>query len=200
MGIFGPNQSEIWKEFAGEIEGDFIEGGVFQAKKIISRFENWTITIDTYSQSTGSSTATYTRFRAPYLEVENMDFKIYKRGIFSGIGRAFGMKDIATGDREFDEKFVIKANNEEKLKEFFESDRIKQLIQTEDKIKIETKRDKSPFSAKLPQGVNQIYFLGNGVIKDKERLENIYFLMVFMLRQLTKIGVASTEDPKVELR
>lgn len=200
MGIFGPSQSEVWSEFTSEIEAEYIKGGVFQADKIISGFENWTVTIDTYSQSSGNSTATYTRFRAPYKELENMDFKIYKSGIFSGIGKALKMQDVLTGDSDFDQKFTVKGNNEGKLKELLELDKIRQIIKAEDKIKIETKRDRSPFSSKLPQDVNQLYFLENGLIKDKERLTNIYTLIVFMLKQLTKIGIASEEDPKVELK
>lgn len=200
MGIFGPSQSEVWSEFASEIEAEYIKGRVFQADKIISKFENWTVTIDTYSQSSGNSTATYTRFRSPYKELENMDFKIYKSGIFSGIGKALKMQDVLTGDNDFDQKFTVKGNNEGKLKELLELDKIRQMIKAEDKIRVETKRGRSPFSSKLPQDVNQLYFLENGLIKDKERLTNIYTLIVFMLKQLTKIGIASEEDPKVELK
>lgn len=200
MGIFGPSQSEIWNEFANEIEADFVKGGVFQADKVISRFENWTITIDNYSQSSGNVTTTYTRFRAPYKEVERMDFKIYKSGIFSGLGKSFGMQNILTGDSVFDEKFIIKGDNEEKLIELLQLDKIRELIKAEDKIRIETRREKSILSAKLPQDVNQLYFIEDGTLKDKTRLTNIYFLIIFMLKQLTKIGVASEEDPGVKLR
>lgn len=200
MGIFGSSQSEVWNEFANEIEADFVKGGVFQSDKVISIFENWIITIDNYSQSSGNVTTTYTRFRAPYKELERMDFKIYKSGIFSGLGKSFGMENILTGDSEFDEQFTIKGDNENKLIELLELDKIRELIKVEDRTRIESRREKSILSAKLPQDINQLYFIVNGTLKDKNRLTNIYFLIIFMLKQLTEIGVASEEDPGVKLR
>lgn len=200
MGIFGTSQKDIWREFATEIEASFIEGGVFKANKIESKFENWTITIDTYTQSSGNTASTYTRLRAPYKEIQKLDFKIYKSGIFSGLGKALGMQDVRIGDHEFDENFIVKASDDEKLRQLLQLDKLRGLINLENKIRIETKRKKSPFSSKLAEDVNQLYFIGNGVIKDKERLANIYFLAVFILKQLASIGVASEESPKVELK
>lgn len=200
MGIFGPSQKDIWREFAEEIQASFVEGGVFKANKIESRFENWTITIDTYTQSSGNTSSTYTRLRAPFKEIIPIDFKIYKKGIFSGIGKAMGGQDLLTGHSEFDQAFIVKGDNEEKIKELLSLDKLRQLIEVEDKIRIETKREKSIFSAKLPTDVNQLYFIGNGAIKDKNRLTNIYFLAAFLLKQLSNIGVASEEDPQVDLK
>lgn len=200
MGIFGPSQKDVWSEFADEIEASFIEGGVFKGSKIEGKFENWTITIDTYSQSSGNTTSTYTRLRAPFKEIMPMEFKLYKSGIFSGIGKAIGGQDVLTGDSKFDEDFIVKGNPEEKIKELLSLEKIRNLIKIEDKIRIETKREKSPFSAKLPRDVNQLYFIVNGVVKDKERLKNIYFLAAFLLKQLGNIGMAREEDPGVELK
>lgn len=200
MGIFGPSQKDIWREFAEEIEGSFIEGGVFKSNKIEAKFENWTITIDTYSQSSGSSSSTYTRLRAPFKEIIPIDFKIYKSGIFSGLGKAMGGQDVLTGDSRFDEDFIVKGDDEDKIRELLSLDKIRNLIRLEDGIRIETKREKSPFSAKFPKDVNQLYFIGNGVIRDKERLANIYFLAALLLKQLSNIGLASEEDPEVELK
>lgn len=200
MGLFGPSQKEVWSEFAEEIEGKFIEGGIFKGNKIEARFENWTITIDTYTQSSGNTSQTYTRLRAPYKELQKLDFKVYKSGIFSGIGKALGMQDVIIGDSEFDENFIIKGSDDDKLKELLQLDKIRELISIESKIRIETKREKSLFSSKLPEDVNQLYFIGGGVIKDKERLTNIYFLAAFILKQLSQIGVAAQDNPQVELK
>lgn len=200
MGIFGPSQKDVWREFATEIEGDFKEGGIFKASKIEGKLENWTITIDTYTQSSGNSSSTYTRLRAPYKEISQLDFKIYKSGIFSGLGKALGQQDVKTGDQEFDENFIVKGSDDEKVKQLLQLDKLRELISLENKIRIESKREKSPFSAKLPGDVNQLYFLANGLIKDKERLTNIYFLAAFILKQLAAIGIASEEDPGVDLK
>ncbi len=200
MGIFGPSSKDVWREFASEIEGEFIEGGIFKAPRIESNFENWTIVIDSYSQSSGNSSQTYTRLRAPYKEKTSLDFKIYKSGIFSGLGKTFGMQDIKTGDKDFDENFIVKGSDHSKVKELLQLEKLRELISVDNKIRIQTKREKSMFSAKLGEDINQLYFIANGMIKDRERLANMYFLAAFFLRQLELIGIASEENPEVELK
>ena len=200
MGIFGGSSKEIWREFALEIEGEFIEGGIFKAPRIESNFENWTIIIDTYTQSSGNSSQTYTRLRAPYKEKISLDFKIYKSGIFSGLGKTLGMQDIKTGDKDFDENFIVKGSDDSKIRELLQGEKLRELISRDNKIRIETKREKSIFSARLGEDINQLYFLANGMIKDKERLTNMYFLAAFLLKHLEFLGIASEENPQVELK
>lgn len=120
-GVFGPNQEEIWNQFAGEIGADFVNEGFWKGKKVVARFENWVVTLDTYTQSTGKTSTTYTRIRAPYINKDGFNFKIYKSGWFSDIGRTFGMQDVEIGYPEFDDKFIIKGNDESKLIELFSS-------------------------------------------------------------------------------
>ena len=40
-------------------------------------------------------------------------------GLFSPLGRALGMQDIEIGDAEFDRVFVLKGNDEAKVRQFF---------------------------------------------------------------------------------
>lgn len=46
----------------------------------------------------------------------DFDFKIGKEHFFTKIGKALGMKDIEFGDPEFDKKFLLKSDNEEKFR------------------------------------------------------------------------------------
>ncbi|MBL7996302.1 DUF3137 domain-containing protein [bacterium] len=59
---------------------------------------------------------TYTAFT---LHVDNPDgfqFNIYEQGFFSTLLTKFGMQDILTGDEAFDREFIVKSNNEEKVR------------------------------------------------------------------------------------
>ena len=55
--------------------------------------------------------------RAPYVNPEGFRFTIYRKGIFSELGKLLGMQDIEVGDPEFDEAFIIKGNDEFKVRE-----------------------------------------------------------------------------------
>lgn len=68
--MFGPSREEIWNQFANEIDADFINQGFWKTKKVVARFENWVITFDTYTRSTGK-TSTFTRIRAPYVNKDD---------------------------------------------------------------------------------------------------------------------------------
>lgn len=198
--IFGPSQEEIWSQFANEIGADFVNEGIWKAKKVVARFENWVVTLDTYTQSSGKTSTTYTRIRAPYVNKDGFNFKIYKSGWFSDIGKTFGMQDVEIGYPEFDEKFIIKGNDESKLRELFSSDKIRELISSQENIYLEVKDDEGWFGTDFPEGVDELYFQTMGVIKDIERLKSLYMLFALILNKLCIMGSAYEEGPEIILK
>ena len=50
--------------------------------------------------------------RAPYMNLERFRFSVYRKTVFSGIGKLFGMQDIEIGDPPFDDSFIVKATDE----------------------------------------------------------------------------------------
>ena len=198
--LFGPSQEEIWTQFANEVGADFIDGGMFKTKKVVGRFENWVVTLDTYTVSSGKSSTTYTRIRAPYVNKDGFNFKIYKSGLFSDMGKALGMQDVEIGYPEFDENFIIKGNNEDKLIELFSSDKIRQLISTQKNFHMEVKDDEGWFGSEFPEGVDELYFQTYGVIKDIGRLKDLYMLFALVLNKLCLIGSAYEEEPEINLK
>ena len=100
MGIlrsfFGPSKNEIWSQIAGDIGGEFVEGGFWGKDVLVYKHGEWQILLDTYTvtTSTGKTTSstTYTRMRAPYVNKDGLYFKIYREGFFSSVGKFFGMQ------------------------------------------------------------------------------------------------------------
>ncbi len=89
--IFGPSRKEIWTQISKEIGGDFSEGGFFGKDVLRYQHGEWEIFLDIYTTGSGSSSSTYTRMRAPFVNKDNMKFKVYREGFFSPIGKYFGM-------------------------------------------------------------------------------------------------------------
>ena len=104
--LFGPSQEEIWQQLATEIGATFVDGGRWKGDKVQAQIKQWTVTIDTYTVSTGKTHMTFTRFRAPYVNADGFRFKIYRRSFFSGMGKALGMQDVEIGEPQFDEAFI----------------------------------------------------------------------------------------------
>lgn len=200
MGLFGPSKKEVWEQLSKEIQGDYIEGGFWTGGKVQAHVDNWIVLFDTYTVSTGKSSITYTRIRAPFKNLESLYFKIYRKGFFSDLGKLLGMQDIRVGYSEFDENFIIKGNNEERITQLFSNEKIRELLEEQPKINLEAKDDEGFFSKHFPSNVDELYFSVVGVIKDIERLKDLYELFAEVLKELSAIGIASNEQVEVNLK
>ena len=165
-GIFGPSRKAIWMQLADELDADYVKKGFFGTDKVMIYHRNWIITLDNYVVSTGNTTITYTRLRAPYVNRDDFKFHIYRKSIFSGIGKMFGMQDVEVGYRQFDDDFIIQGNDERKLKMMFANPNVRDLISLQPKISLKIKDDNGYFQEKFPNGVNELYFEVVGIIKD----------------------------------
>ncbi|MEG0774080.1 DUF3137 domain-containing protein [Clostridium sp.] len=199
MGLFGPSKKEIWQQLAGEIQADYVNKGFWSGDRVEAHIDNWIVVLDTYTVSTGKSSITYTRMRAPFVNLNNFYFKIYRSGIFTGLGKILGMEDINIGYEEFDEDFVIKSNSEEKVMQLFSNKSIRDLIQEQPQISLEIKDDEGFFNTRFPEGIDELYFQVTGVIKDIDRLKELYELFALVLKELCNMGLASVEEPGVVL-
>lgn len=197
--IFGPGKEEMWRRLCDEIGAEYVEGGFWKGDKVRGRLGEWTITLDTYTVSTDKSSITYTRLRAPYVNQDGFRFSIYRKNIFSGIGKFFGLQDIEVGYPEFDDNFIIKGNNEEAVRALFDNVTIRELIEQQPQIHLEVRADEGWFGAEFPAGVDELYFRVVGVIKDVERLKDLYHLFAETLNQLCHIGSAYEDDPQLVL-
>ncbi len=143
--VFGPSKEEIWQQLCNEIGAEFVQGGFWKGNKVVARVKEWTITLDTYSNttSTGQSTTTrtYTRLRAPYANRDGFRFKISRQGLFDGLGKLLGGQDIEVGYPDFDYDFIIQGNDSQKVRQLFANLKIRQLIQVQPEILFEVKDD-----------------------------------------------------------
>lgn len=197
--LFGPSTQEIWRQLCTEINARYIEGGFWKGDKILATHGPWTITLDTYVVSTGKATIVYTRMRAPYVNPDGFRFTAYRKGLFSDIAKWFGMQDIEIGDEAFDRDFILKSNQELKMRELLANPRIRELISRQPQIYFAVKDDEGFFRPSFPEGVDELYFLVVGIIKDVERLKLLYELFGETLDQLCRIGSAYEKAPNVSL-
>ncbi|GAB3547245.1 DUF3137 domain-containing protein [Spirosoma fluminis] len=197
--LFGPYKDEVWNQLADEIHADFVDGGFWKGSKVQATVGEWTVTLDTYTVSTGKVTTTYTRMRAPYVNKDGFWFKIYRNGFFSGIGKWLGMQDVELGYPEFDEQFIIQGNDEDKLRLLFANPKIRALIEAQPEIGLEVKDDNGWLSTPFPENVDLLTFQVVGVIKDVERLKLVYSLFAETLNHLCIIGSAYEDDPNIVL-
>jgi hypothetical protein len=199
MGWFGPSKDEVWRQLSEETGADFIQGGFWKGSKVQAHVGHWTVTLDTHTESSGEWSDTYTRMRAPYVNPEGFRFTIYRKRFFSDLGKLLGMQDIEVGDPEFDEAFIIKANDESKVRTLFDDPNLRRLVQAQPDIRLEVKDSEGWFGPRFPENVDELHFQVVGVIKDVGRLKALFELFAAVLDRLCRIGSAYKQEPGVDL-
>jgi len=198
--IFGVGREEVWRQLSTEIGADFIDGGFWRGNKVQAHLKNWTLTLDLYVVSTGHSHVEYTRLRAPFVNRDGFRFRIYRKGLFSGLGKALGMQDIESGhSAAFDEAFILQGNDESKVRRLLANPEIRRLLEAQPRVRFELKDDEGLFGPRFPEGVDELMFLALGFIKDVEQLKALFDLFHEVLEELHRIGSAGEEDPGVVL-
>lgn len=197
--LFGPSKKEIWQALCEQTGSTFVEGGMLRGDKVIARHRDWTITLDTYTVSTGRSSTTYTRIRAPYVNADGFRFTIYRNGIFSDLGEFLGFRDIEIGNEDFDREFVIKSDREDQVRKLLADRTIQELIGGQPRFHLRVKDDEGWFSDPFPEGVDELYFRVPGIVRDMEQLKQLFELFSEILDRLCLIGSAYENVPGVEL-
>ena len=194
MGWFGPSKDEVWRQLSQELGAEFVDDGFRKGSKVQAHVGPWIVTLDMgISDQDGESPVT--RLRAPYINADGFQFTIYRKGIFSALGKLLGMQDIEIGDPDFDEAFIIKGNDESKVVSLFSDTRIRQMIQAQPQIRLRVKRSEGWFGPKFPENVDELHFEVVGVIKDVKRLKSLFDLFAALLDQLCRIGSAYKQGP-----
>jgi hypothetical protein len=199
MGWFGPSKDEVWRQLGEEIGGDFVQGGFWKGAKVQAHVGSWTITLDTDTVSTGKSSVTYTQMRAPYVNPDGFRFTVYRKGVFSGLGKLLGMQDIDVGDYEFDEAFMIQGTDEAKVQNFLADPQLRTMIAAQPQIRLTVNDSEGWFGPTFPDDVDELHFQVVGVIRDVEWLKGLFDLFAEVLDRLCRIGSGREEDAGVAL-
>ncbi|MEZ4888447.1 MAG: hypothetical protein R3E32_27215 [Chitinophagales bacterium] len=197
--LFGPSKREVWQQVSKAVNAQYIDDGFFSVPKVVAYHGEWEITLDTHTVSTGKSSTTYTRIRAPYVSKNGFEFRIYREGFFSKIGKVFGMQDIEVGYENFDRDFVIQGNDPYKVELLFENPAIRDLLMNINQIDLRVKDDSGWLeNRKTIKPIDSLHFQVIGIIKDVEQLELLFHLFAETLDQLCNIGAAYNEEPLEE--
>jgi hypothetical protein len=190
---FGPSQGEVWRQLSEKMGATLAKGGFGKSDRVDVSHEDWTISLDAY-YNPGTKTM-FTRFTAPYVNPDGFRFTIYRHGFFSDLGKRLGMQDVEVGFQEFDENFVIKGNDESKLRALFSDVAVREQLSAQKSVHLSIESGAGWFRKDDPPTNDRLTFQVPGVIKDVERLEQLFLLMSATLDRLCDIGSAYAARP-----
>lgn len=188
--LFGPSRDEVWGKLAAELDGRHTPGGWFTGSKVEVDAGPWTVTLDTFTVSTGKSSTTYTRLRAPYRNPGGFRFNVSPENFLSGIGRFFGMEDLEIGAPEFDAAWVVQGSDPSRVRRLFSDPGIRTLLRGAGGVSFRVRGDEGWFSRRHPEGIDMLELTTLGVVKDEARLKLFFALFATTLDRLVELGDA----------
>lgn len=198
--LFTSPKEEAWKQLCAEMKADFLDGGFWKGDKVELLVDDaWRISLDVFSVYHGKRRKRYTRLRVPFVSLDDFRFLVYRKGLFTGLGKLLGGQDVEVGAPAFDEAFVIQGNNVAKLKALFASPNIQRLLHYQPDVRFEVRDNQGRFWETLPESVDVLYFQVEGVVTDLKQLKGLFYLFIETLRELYELGTVSKMDTGVKL-
>ncbi|MDQ3264545.1 MAG: hypothetical protein M3Y59_12920 [Myxococcota bacterium] len=131
---------------------------------------------------------------APFENPEGFHFSVGRAHLFSPLARWLGFQDVTIGDPEFDAAFVIKTNQEAKVRALLGHPRLRSLLLRQPHVTFEIQRGTPAlFGQGLPEGVDHLSFVSPGVIKDLDQLKSLFLMFSVALQQLDRIDFPEAE-------
>jgi hypothetical protein len=108
-------RGEKWKAIAEGLGLTYSPGSFFSSGEIFGQLEGHRVRVWVFTRGSGKNRTTYTGISTDLRSSLGLGLKIYREHIFSGLGKMLGFQDIQTGDAAFDDRFVVKGHDPERV-------------------------------------------------------------------------------------
>jgi hypothetical protein len=110
--ISASNETLLWEK----LTADFIADPDPVEYHAVLEQDERRVLLDIFNNhAVGFEAVAYTSFNSYLYSRSNFRFSIHHQGFTDEIAKLFGMQDIVLGFKDFDEKFIIKTNDESKI-------------------------------------------------------------------------------------
>lgn len=182
------NKINIWQEFAKETNGTFKVGYSWISDSNEIEYKNWKIIFDNYTAWSGKYSKEITRVIVPITLKDNFKFEIYNDGFVRKIEKLFGAQDLEIGYPDFDKAFVIKSNNEFKIKTLLRNKEIRNLILLQKEVNIQISDKKGIWEEQLPENEYELSYFIDGEIHNIETLKSLLEMFKLILDELHQMN------------
>lgn len=196
---FHDSRPEIWQKLSRELGGEYTKGTWKGGERLEVRHGEWILTLDTYVVPVGKAYVPMSRMRAPFVNADGLRVRLHRESFLTPLGRLLGMQDLQIGVRDFDEAFVIKGNDERKVRAFLANEKLRALLLAEKDVQFSVEDDEGWFGTKFPENTDELRMVWHGHEKDPERIRRLFELFAKALDQLCRIGSAYERRPDVKL-
>ena len=135
-----PDPSLIWRQFATEQQGQYIIGQYDIPNSVEIIYRDHIIIFDRFIyRVAGGNVADepYTRIRMEMKSPNDFRFKVVNQGVINTIGKYLGFQDIKIDNKEFDRRFMIQGNDENRIKNLFSDQDLRFYIMKQEYVQLQ---------------------------------------------------------------
>ena len=191
--LFQEHADEIWRQLGEALGAEFVDRDGWRQDCVRIESGPWTVTLDRHLTE-----ARFTRFRAPYVNVDGFRFELRPQTFLDSLTRLVGVQDVRIGDHELDRAFVVRASDENKIRRLLASDTLRRFLKGEPELHLFVRDSGDWFAERYPDGVDELVLEVEGEVEDLERLRRLYATFAEALHRLAHIGAAYEKDPGIE--
>jgi hypothetical protein len=192
-----PPKEIAWTALAERRGGRVVTDRKGKVKEVRFRIEPFELVLDTYTVSTGNTSQTFTRGRILYPMRDEFRFKVYRRSIFTGIGKFFGMQDIEVGQPAVDRDYVIKAASAGPIQALLLQGPVSRALAALRAGTFETRKFKK--RGVDTTSLRELRYEVSGVLREAGKLDAIIDLFTDTAEHLVKSGYAWAEPTPITL-
>lgn len=198
MSLFGGSKTKHWELAAKKSGAQFEKGNFWSDPRIFYSYKNWTSRLQIVSQ--GDSNNKYTQLQVPVVALDNLTFSIFEEGFTTNIAKFFNYQDIQINDLKFDNKFIIKSNDEKQISRLLEDHIIKRTLMTFDYGTFVLDNTGGGWDDDFPSNIHLLTFQVLGKVKEVSDIEALFNLFNLTLNRLVLIGSIQHYHPNVNLK
>ena len=209
-------QRAEWQRFADSV-GATMEKGRFGARKIVAPDRQWSVTIDTYTESHGESSTLYTRLLRPYAPTRPFYFLLQPRSRTPRFVEKMNAKaaervmakltpdqracfeltvrgeEISFGDSDLDGRFMLRATDPELARRLFGQPALRRLLAEQKGCTLSLKPP--DMDKRLGNKVPALGYVQVGMLPTAEALRSAYDLMVSVIEEMNREDLAVPAPP-----
>ncbi len=183
---------EAWQQYADLNGAEYNGGNLLKGPKLTRKYKNWTMEMTVRSNSNENNVTYFeTIVHVPFISTSDFDFEIMPEHVVNKILKKLGRKDIQVGIPEFDKAFMIRGNEPERVKAFFQDQALRDSIMKMGNSVVGIDEQKVLFHHKESQPVQALTFSGNGLANSQAALDYLFGMLDRIMDQLVAIGKAS---------
>ena len=103
-----------WSQAARQLGIGLEPGSMLSNPELTGELDSLGVKVDTYTRGSGNNSQTFTRYRVRYPSM-GTQFELHRQSGLSAITKFFGSQDIEIGDPRFDDTFVVKSDNPDRV-------------------------------------------------------------------------------------